>query len=49
MFMFGMSPGSSEIFYMFAALQIVVGAWLLGWFRLRTPPNNAPEPTPTAT
>jgi hypothetical protein len=43
----GMSTGSSAGYYIGAALQVVVGVWLLDWFR-RTPPNTALEPTPTA-
>jgi hypothetical protein len=43
----GMSTGSSAGYYIGAALQVVVGVWLLAWFR-RTPPNTALEPTPTA-
>jgi hypothetical protein len=44
----GMNTGLSAFFYIGAALQIFAGAWLLGWFRQRKPPNNALEPTATA-
>jgi hypothetical protein len=44
----GVATDSSAGYYIVAAVQICVGAWLLGWVRRPTPPNTALEPTPTA-
>jgi hypothetical protein len=35
----GVSINVSAGYYIIAALQIVVGAWLLNWFRRKKPPN----------
>jgi hypothetical protein len=35
----GMGTGISAGYYIGAALQVFAGAWLLGWFRQRKPPD----------
>jgi hypothetical protein len=44
----GMSINVSAGYYIVAALQIVVGAWLLGWFRRKKPPNKSLQATAAA-
>jgi hypothetical protein len=44
----GISINVSAGYYIVAALQIVVGAWLLGWFRRKKPPNKSLQATAAA-
>jgi hypothetical protein len=46
-FAIGEAMDSSVGYFVVAVIQVCVGAWLLGWFSRRKPPNTALEPTAT--